>query len=56
VHACGKSPEYLRNAQAAVAAAVPDGELRVLPGQTHMIKPKVVAPVVTSHLLTEGER
>jgi pimeloyl-ACP methyl ester carboxylesterase len=56
VLAGGKSPEYLRNAQAAVAAAVPDGELRVLPGQTHMIKPKVVAPVVTSHLLTEGER
>ena len=52
----GKSPDYLRNAQAAIAAAVPGGELRVLPGQTHMIKPKVVAPVVTAHLVPEGER
>jgi pimeloyl-ACP methyl ester carboxylesterase len=50
VLAGAKSPAYLRNAQAAVAAAVPDGELRVLPGQTHLIKPKVVAPVVIDHL------
>ena len=34
----------MRNAQAAIADAVPDARLTTLPGQTHMIKPKVVAP------------
>jgi pimeloyl-ACP methyl ester carboxylesterase len=55
----GKSPEYMRNAQSAVADAVPDGRLATLPGQTHMIKAKVTAPVVAAHLLatpTEGDR
>jgi pimeloyl-ACP methyl ester carboxylesterase len=51
VIAGGKSPEYLRNAQAAVAEAVPDGRVETLPGQTHMIKAKVTAPVVAAHLL-----
>jgi pimeloyl-ACP methyl ester carboxylesterase len=51
VIAGGKSPEYLRNAQAAVADAVPHGRLETLPGQTHMIKAKVTAPVVAAHLL-----
>ena len=50
VIAGGKSPAYLRNAQAAIAAAVPGSVLRVLPGQTHMIKPKVVAAAVIDHL------
>lgn len=50
VMAGGKSPEYMRNAQAAIAAAVPDGRLEVLPGQTHVVKPKVVAPLVTEFL------
>ena len=52
VIAGGKSPDYMRNSQAAIAAAVPGARLAVLPGQTHMIKPKVVAPVVTAHLLS----
>ena len=59
VIAGGKSPEYLRNAQAAVADAVPDGRLETLPGQTHMIKAKVTAPLVAAHLLAataEGAR
>jgi pimeloyl-ACP methyl ester carboxylesterase len=51
VIAGGKSPEYLRNAQAAIAAAVPQARLETLEGQTHMIKPKVVAPVITRHFL-----
>ncbi|WP_248580794.1 alpha/beta hydrolase [Nocardioides sp. InS609-2] len=50
VIAGGRSAEYMLNSQAAVAAAVPDGRLEVLPGQTHMIKAKVVAPVVARHL------
>lgn len=50
VMAGGKSPEYMRNAQAAIAAALPDGRIEVLPGQTHMVKPAVVAPLVTEFL------
>ena len=50
VIAGGKSPQYLRNAEAAVAAALPDARLETLPGQTHMIKAKVTAPVVAAHL------
>ena len=51
VIAGGKSPEYMRNAQAAVAAAVPGARLEVLPGQTHIIKAGVLAPVVRRHCL-----
>lgn len=46
VIAGGKSPEYMRNAQAAIADAVPAGRVETLAGQTHMIKAKVLAPVV----------
>jgi pimeloyl-ACP methyl ester carboxylesterase len=50
VIAGGKSPTYMRNAQAAITRAVPQAHLETLPGQTHMIKPKVVAPVLTAFL------
>ena len=50
VLAGGKSPEHMRNAQAAIAAAVPHARLEVLPRQTHMIKAKVVAPVLSEFL------
>jgi pimeloyl-ACP methyl ester carboxylesterase len=50
VMAGGKSPEYMRNAQAAIAEAVPKARLETLAGQTHMIKPKVVAPVLARFL------
>jgi pimeloyl-ACP methyl ester carboxylesterase len=46
VIAGGKSPTYMRNAQAAIAAQVPGAVLRVLPGQTHMVKAKATAPVL----------
>jgi pimeloyl-ACP methyl ester carboxylesterase len=52
VIAGGKSPEYLRHAQAAIADAVPSGRLETLAGQTHMIKAKVLAPVVARFFLT----
>ncbi len=51
VMAGGKSPVYMRNSQAAIADAVPRGRLVTLTGQTHMIKPKVVGPVLTDFLL-----
>ncbi len=50
VLAGGKSPEYLRNAQASLAAALPDGRCEVLPGQTHMIKAAATAPAVAAFL------
>jgi len=42
----GKSPQYMRNSQAAVAAALPNATLRELPGQTHMVKGKATVPVL----------
>lgn len=46
VLAGGKSPAYMQNSQAAIAAAIPHARLETLPGQTHLIKPKVVAAAV----------
>lgn len=48
----GRSPAYMRNAQAAIAAAVPHAELRSLPGQTHLVKAPVVAAAVAPFLLS----
>jgi pimeloyl-ACP methyl ester carboxylesterase len=52
VIAGGKSPDYMRNAQAAIAAAVAGARLETLEGQTHMIKAKVTAPAVAEFLLS----
>jgi len=46
VIAGGKSPAYLKNAQAAIAAQLPDGRLEELPGQTHMVRGKATVPVL----------
>jgi pimeloyl-ACP methyl ester carboxylesterase len=51
VIAGGKSPEYMRNAQAAIAAQLPHGRLVTLPGQTHMVRAKATTPVVIEHFL-----
>jgi len=50
VIAGGKSPEYMRNAQAAIATAVPRGTLETIAGQTHMVKAKATAPAVADFL------
>jgi pimeloyl-ACP methyl ester carboxylesterase len=42
----GKSPEWIINAARGLERVLPAGELTVLDGQTHMVKPKVTAPVV----------
>ena len=51
VIAGGKSPEYMRNAQAAIVAQLPHGRLVTLPGQTHMVRAKATAPVLAEHYL-----
>ncbi|MER6572399.1 alpha/beta hydrolase [Streptomyces sp. NPDC001093] len=42
----GASPEWMHRAGQAVAEAVPRGTYRVLPGQTHMVEPEVLGPVL----------
>jgi pimeloyl-ACP methyl ester carboxylesterase len=42
----GKSPQWLANAAHGLERALPAGELTVLDRQTHMLKPKVTAPVI----------
>lgn len=49
VIAGGKSPAYLKNAQAAVAAQIPDAELVTLAGETHMVRAKATTPVLRAH-------
>ncbi|MFC5216318.1 alpha/beta fold hydrolase [Streptomyces coerulescens] len=41
------SPAWLRDAARAVAETVPEGSYRILEGQTHMVEPDVIAPVLT---------
>ncbi len=43
----GKSPAWLHGAVAAVADSVPGASRRTLDGQTHLVKAKVLAPVLT---------
>ena len=52
VIAGGKSPEYMRNAQAAIADQIPDARLVTLAGQTHMVKPRATTPALVGHFLT----
>jgi pimeloyl-ACP methyl ester carboxylesterase len=46
VGAGGKSPAWIRNAQQALADVLPNAELRTLPGQTHMVSDKALAPLL----------
>jgi pimeloyl-ACP methyl ester carboxylesterase len=46
VVAGGDSPAWMQSAAAAVAAALPSGELRTVPGQTHQFDPAVLAPLL----------
>lgn len=47
VAAGGKSPAWMQGAMAALAGALPSAQHRTLPGQTHMVKRQVIAPVLT---------
>jgi pimeloyl-ACP methyl ester carboxylesterase len=51
VVAGGKSPTWMRNAQTAIADAVPGSRLETLPGQTHMLKPNAAREVLIQHFL-----
>ncbi len=42
----GASPTWQRNAVRALAELLPNGERRTLDGQTHMVAPEVLAPVL----------
>ena len=46
VIAGGKSPAWLANAQRALADALPGASHQTLEGQTHIVKPKPLAPVL----------
>lgn len=50
VIAGGKSPAWLKNAQLALRDAVPGLEHQILPGQTHVVKGKVLAPMLAQWL------
>ncbi|MFI9243116.1 alpha/beta fold hydrolase [Streptomyces sp. NPDC053086] len=43
----GASPEWMRTASREIAETVPKGAYRVLEGQTHMVEPEVLGPVLT---------
>ena len=47
----GKSPGHMRASAAAVASAVPNGTYQTIPGQTHIIKAKALAPVLRDFFL-----
>jgi pimeloyl-ACP methyl ester carboxylesterase len=49
----GKSPDRMRNAAAALAALL-GAELRTLEGQTHIVKPKALAPVLAEFFAAES--
>jgi pimeloyl-ACP methyl ester carboxylesterase len=42
----GKSPTWMRNGQRAFANVLPNASYRTLPGQTHMVKADIQAPVL----------
>jgi len=50
----GKSPAWITNGTRALADALPDARHRTLPGQTHMVKPQAIAPVLTEFFRNDG--
>ncbi|WJH33868.1 alpha/beta hydrolase [Paenibacillus sp. CC-CFT747] len=52
VVAGGKSPQWMRNAMHSLAHTLPSAQLETLPGQTHIVKPSVLAPVLQRFFLS----
>ncbi len=48
-----KSPAWMRNGVRALANAVPGASLRMLKGQTHMVQPVALAPVLVEFFLND---
>jgi pimeloyl-ACP methyl ester carboxylesterase len=46
----GKSEPWMHRGNEQLADLLPNAERRVLDGQNHMVKPKVLAPLLTEHL------
>ncbi|MFC9925256.1 alpha/beta fold hydrolase [Streptomyces sp. NPDC127190] len=46
----GASPDWMREASREVSGVVPEGTYRELPGQTHMVEPDVLGPVLADFL------
>lgn len=46
----GKSPAWMRRGCQALADLLPQSSYRTLPGQTHMVKPAVLAPALIDFL------
>jgi pimeloyl-ACP methyl ester carboxylesterase len=42
----GKSPDWMKNGMRALAGAVPNATLQTLPGQTHMVSARALAPML----------
>ena len=42
----GKSPDWMRNAMRALADVLPNARHHTLEGQTHIVKPQALAPVL----------
>jgi pimeloyl-ACP methyl ester carboxylesterase len=47
----GKSKAWMRNAMRALTKVLPNAQYRTLPGQTHMLKPEALAPVLVEYFV-----
>ncbi len=45
----GKSPVWMRNAMQALADTLPDASMRTVEGQTHIVKPEALVPVLREY-------
>lgn len=50
----GKSPAYMRNSMKALAELLPNSDYRTLEGQTHMLAPEAVAPLLKEFFVLES--
>jgi pimeloyl-ACP methyl ester carboxylesterase len=51
----GKSPTWIRNATRALAGVLPNAIYRTIDGQTHMVKPKALAPPLIEFFRTDSQ-